>query len=182
MRAASHRSGNSWTAKLGVTLMAAASLLLVWMAIAPPATADPEANNWYICKYVGKPGVDERLQTGQNPIFTDENSIPISPVAIGSEFADEHGRSIVIAGPYAPNDRPDPEPDAGDCPPPNNPCPSGTSTVTATETETETFTTTVTAQPDAALGALALTLLTGGSGLMWAGSRRRRNAEQNEEE
>ena len=32
------------------------------------------------------------------------------------------------------------------------------------------------------LGALALTLLTGGSGLMWAGSRRRRNAEQNEEE
>jgi hypothetical protein len=141
--------------RIGVALMAAASLLLIWMAIAPPATADPEANNWYICKYVGTPGVDERLQTGQNPIFTDENSIPISPVFIGAEFSDAHERSVVIAGPYAPNDRPDPEPDASDCPPPNNPCPSGTTTVTATETETvtETITTTVTAQPDAALAA-----------------------------
>jgi hypothetical protein len=157
MPAASHRGRSSRTAKLGVVLMAAASLLLIWMAVAPPATADPEANNWYICKYVGKPGVDEQLQTGQNPIFTDENAIPISPVFVGAEFADAQGRSIVIAGPFAPNDRPDPEPDAGDCPPPDNPCPSGTTTVIATETETatatQTFTTTVTAQPDAALGA-----------------------------
>jgi len=157
MSAASHGSRSSRTAKLGVAMMAAASLLLIWMAIAPPATADPQANNWYVCKYVGTPGVNESLQTGQNPIFVDESAISVSPVFIGAEFQDAQGRSVVIAGPYFPNDKPDPEPDAGDCPPPDNPCPSGTTTVTATETQTttktQTFTTTVTAGPDATLRA-----------------------------
>src|SRR5512138_2905598 len=29
-----------------------------------------------VCKYVGTPGVDERLQTGNNPITPDANSLP----------------------------------------------------------------------------------------------------------
>src|SRR5262245_25320006 len=156
MPAASHRSRSSRTAKLGVAMMAAASLLLIWMAVAPPATADPEAHKWYVCKYVGTPGVNETLQTGQNPIFTDEHSIATFPnIQIGDSFNDKQGRSVVIAGPYA--QKLDPEPGADQCPPPDNPCPSGTTTLTTTETTTttttRTFTTTVTAQPDAALGA-----------------------------
>ena len=74
-----------------------------------PAGADPEANNWYVCKFVGPPGVDEVLQTGQNPIFVDENSIKAQTgkdtVSIGDEFADAQGRSVVVAGPFAPTGR-----------------------------------------------------------------------------
>jgi len=78
----------------------------------------------FVCKYVGTPGVDERLQTGNNPISVSVNAIPVHPVVIGSEFADAHGRSIVIAF-----DVGQPEPDVsacpgGDTPPPFDACPN----------------------------------------------------------
>ena len=115
----------------------------------------PVANNWYVCKYVGTPGDFETLQTGQNPIFVDENAIMNAnggiPVAIGQDFPDAHGHSKVVDGPYAPpglgqgN-----EPDCPTTPPP--PCPNGTTTITATETVTET----VTSAPDGAVPATVI--------------------------
>jgi len=65
------------------------------------ATADEvRVHKSYVCKYVGKPGVDERLQTGNNPIWVDNNSLPGYHddliVEVGMEFADAQGKSVVI--------------------------------------------------------------------------------------
>lgn len=66
----------------------------------------------YVCKYVGKPGVDERLQTGQNPIDVDVHALPkgVTPV-VGTFFNDAQGRSFVLAF-----DTGQPEPDVSQCP------------------------------------------------------------------
>jgi hypothetical protein len=96
-----------------------------------------------VCKYVGTPGPDERLQTGQNPIEVNANSINNAqhdPPQVGDFFADAQGRSVVIAVAG------DPEPTVIDCPgyvPPVDP-PTTTVTVTATPSV---VTSTVTAPP-----------------------------------
>ncbi len=66
-------------------------------APAPAPTAGPN-DKVYVCKFVGTPGVNERLQTGQNPIEVSANSIKSNrlPVTIGMEFPDRHGFSIVV--------------------------------------------------------------------------------------
>ena len=84
----------------------------------------------FVCKYVGTPGVDERLQTGQNPISVSVNAIPLGDVQIGSEFADAQGRSVVIAFDIG---QPEPSPDA--CPPPHG---GGTTTTTKPDHSTTT--------------------------------------------
>jgi uncharacterized repeat protein (TIGR01451 family) len=66
----------------------------------------------FVCKYVGTPGVDERLQTGDNPINVSINAIP-DGASVGSYFADDQGRSFVLAF-----DTGQPEPPASSCPPP----------------------------------------------------------------
>lgn len=66
---------------------------------APTPTVVPTAgpkDKVYVCKFVGKPGVDERLQTGQNPIEVSVNAIPVKPVTIGSKFADRQSHSVVV--------------------------------------------------------------------------------------
>lgn len=63
---------------------------LVASALATPA---PKV---FVCKYVGTPGVDERLQTGQNPIDVSENAIKDFQ-GVGSYFNDAQGRSYVLA-------------------------------------------------------------------------------------
>jgi hypothetical protein len=83
------------------------------------STPTPEPKKVYVCKYVGTPGVDERLQTGQNPIEVSVNAIPEDPVVVGSYFADAQGRSYVLG--FVPMD---PEPTAADCPPGETPSPS----------------------------------------------------------
>jgi hypothetical protein len=50
----------------------------------------------FVCKYVGTPGVDETLQTGQNPISVSISSISGFP-GVGGFFADAQGRSLVLA-------------------------------------------------------------------------------------
>lgn len=92
---------------------------------AAPAVISPNApeGKVYVCKYVGTPGVDEVLQTGQNPIDVSANAIPENPVVVGSYFADAQGRSFVLAF------------DTGQTPPTRADCPGGsptTSTVTVT--------------------------------------------------
>ena len=101
-----------------ISYITSAALLIAALVtnLLPPKTvmADPQGKV-YVCKYVGKPGVDERLQAGQNPIEVSINTIP-EPVVIGSYFPDAQGRSYVLG--FVPMV---PEPTRADCPPPSGP-------------------------------------------------------------
>lgn len=81
------------------------------------ATAQPK---YFVCKYTGTPGVNETLQTGQNPISVNGNALT-PPIVIGGYFNDTHGRSLIVA-----QDNGQPEPT---CATPQNrtpvPCPAG---------------------------------------------------------
>jgi hypothetical protein len=76
------------------------------------STSD-KAQKVFVCKYVGTPGVNERLQTGQNPIDVDVHAIGESPVVVGSYFNDAQGRSYVLAF-----DTGQPDPSVSSCPAP----------------------------------------------------------------
>jgi len=110
----------------------------------PPSTTTsttvPDGHKWFVCKYVGTPGLDERLQTGDNPISVDGHSIATYPsIVLGAFFADQQGRSVVIA-----QDIGQAEPD------PDEACPrgdTGTTTTTSTTTSTTSTTTTTTLPP-----------------------------------
>lgn len=117
-------------------------------------TPGPEADNWYVCKYVGPPGTNESLQTGQNPIFVDENSILAetggSSVSLGDTFPDAQGHSLVVAGPFAPPGT-DPEPVCPvSPPPPTSPPPAAPNASLSTPTcENQNIVATGTADPSA---------------------------------
>ena len=98
----------TFVAALGALVMSSGVAMI---ATAHSANADPESK-YFVCKYVGKPGVDEVLQTGQNPIDVSGNAIPVQPVVVGAYFADAQGRSYVLAEDVGQ----DPEPTAADCP------------------------------------------------------------------
>lgn len=91
--------------------------LLIWFAVSVNAKQPEvdEVKKVFVCKYVGTPGDDERLQTGQNPINVSINSIQNYP-GVGQYFNDAHGRSYVLA-----EDTGQPEPDVSECPKPDNP-------------------------------------------------------------
>jgi hypothetical protein len=96
------------------------------------------AEKWFVCKYVGKPGDDERLQTGNNPLSVSATAIPDPEgdgVHVGDEFGDAQGRSVVIA-----QDVGQPEPPITDCPPPTGTTTSSSSTSTTTTTARPTTT------------------------------------------
>ena len=67
----------------------------------------------YVCKYVGTPGTNERLQTGDNPISVDTHSLS-GFTGLGSFFNDAQGRSIAIAWDNGDHT----EPSVTMCPPP----------------------------------------------------------------
>ena len=100
-----------------------------WLAVAsmttlalfgPGSGAALATEKVYICKYVGTPGVNETLQTGQNPIDTSVSAVGVDPVVVGAYFNDSQGRSYVLAF-----DTGQPEPPVTDCPPPSpSPSPS----------------------------------------------------------
>lgn len=92
---------------LAIGIIAAFVLVL---GVVADARASEGSDKVYVCKYVGTPGDGERLQTGQNPIEVSVNSIP-DYQGVGSYFADQHGRSYVLA-----NAPLDPEPSASSCP------------------------------------------------------------------
>jgi hypothetical protein len=83
---------------LAVVVLASVGLLSL-ATFAPQASAI-EAHQWYVCKYIGPPGSGEVLQTGDNPIYVDENAIDTDPVFIGATFGDEQSHSLVVAGPF----------------------------------------------------------------------------------
>jgi hypothetical protein len=112
-------------------LLVISAFALILASQAAPVAATDNAK-WFVCKYVGTPGDDERLQTGQNPISVSENAIGISPVVPGTFFNDSQGRSYVLV-----EDTGQDEPDASQCPPPNsgsNPTPTPTPVITPTPT------------------------------------------------
>ena len=96
--------GGSFAA-LGVFTIGAGLALAAGTTTA--ATAGGVVKKDYVCKYVGTPGVDERLQTGNNPIWV------ATDFPQGSFFNDAHGRSFVL---IADTPRLDPEPDVSLCP------------------------------------------------------------------
>jgi hypothetical protein len=114
------------------------STFLLGNSITP---ASAVAEKVYVCKYVGTPGVDETLQTGNNPIEVSVNALP-NGWSIGGFFNDNQGRSFVLA--TVPQD---PEPDVNDCPPPSSGSPTPTATATATPTATPSETPTATPTP-----------------------------------
>ena len=53
----------------------------------------------WVCKYVGKPGEDEVLKEGKNPIEVSGKSVDKDKdgqVFVGDQFADAQGRSVVV--------------------------------------------------------------------------------------
>lgn len=102
----------------------------------------------YVCKYVGTPGEDERLQTGQNPILVEAHSLE-SPPVIGAPFQDEQGRSVVIGyGEPGGGQEGEPEPVCPPelPPPPTETTPPPTTETTPPPTTTSTTTTTTTTE------------------------------------
>lgn len=119
--------------------------VLTMGAIALPSVAsaskkdEDKVHKSYVCKYVGTPGVDERLQTGQNPIWVDNSALTgkDDDVKVGDTFSDKHGKSVVIV---ANTGKLNPEPDIDKCPAPDVP-ESTTSSTTSTTVEESTTTT-----------------------------------------
>lgn len=102
--------------------------------LALPAAADElPAKKVFVCKYVGKPGVDERLQTGNNPISVSVNSIE-GEVKVGAYFADKQGRSYVLAWDTRTGGGQEGEPSVDECPDPDAPTPEVTPTPKPTPT------------------------------------------------
>lgn len=128
--------------RLGVALLSASMLLFVLAGImaGTASAATQEPHKAFVCKYVGTPGDDERLQTGQNPIDVDFNAIDEDPVTVGSYFTDAQGRSFVLA-----IDTGQDEPDVSDCP---GFVPVTTTTTSQEDTSSTSTTSTTSTLPD----------------------------------
>lgn len=94
------------------------------------ASATRDHKVW-VCKYVGKPHVDERLKAGKNPIEVDWHAIPgatsYDDVNVGDKFADAQDHSIVVQ-------KGGENPGVGICPTPEGPPPTTTTTPAPTTT------------------------------------------------
>lgn len=136
--------------KVFVAAVASASMVVALGLVVASASAHPEGKV-YVCKYVGTPGVDERLQTGQNPIEVSINAIK-DYHGVGSYFADAQGRSYVLG--EVPMD---PEPTAADCPDGDHVIHSPTITGVAicVDPETSTYGVDYTIDTDGATGILS---------------------------
>jgi hypothetical protein len=78
------------------TIAAVGLVALSAPAYAQPVSADSKV---WVCKYVGKPGVDERLKGGKNPIEVNGHSVDQDKdgmIEVGDQFADAQGRSVVV--------------------------------------------------------------------------------------
>jgi hypothetical protein len=78
------------------TIAAVGLVALSAPAYAQPVSADSKV---WVCKYVGKPGVDEMLKEGENPIKVSGHSADQDKdgmIEVGDQFADAQGRSVVV--------------------------------------------------------------------------------------
>lgn len=145
-------------------------------AAAAPAHAADVNSKVFVCKYVGTPGVDERLQTGQNPIEVSGNAIAgrtTGQIFVGDQFKDAQGRSIVvqIGGE---------DPGVGACsptpPPPVTPTTPATSATTGTTPGTVAPHTGGEGTSGVPLGLVGGGVLVVGAALLAAEAERRRRA------
>ena len=84
---------------LSISAATATMATLGLVAFSTPAHAAPASSQVWVCKYVGTPGVDERLQTGNNPIRVSGNAADEDndgQVFVGEQFADAQGRSVIV--------------------------------------------------------------------------------------
>lgn len=93
--------------RIAILTLAVVSLPAIAMALPAPKV--------YVCKYINTPGVNEKLQTGQNPINVSSNATK-DYKGVGSYFNDAQGRSYVLA-----EDNGQPEPSVSECPQPTTP-------------------------------------------------------------
>lgn len=81
----------------GLALGGAAALATGWSASAAQGGKDTVHKVW-VCKYVQKPGVNEVLKGGKNPIFVDWHSLTGKTTApkVGDTFSDAQFKSVVV--------------------------------------------------------------------------------------
>lgn len=79
-----------------LAIIAAIPLVLYGMVFTLSIANATPSPKYFVCKYVGTPGVDETLQTGNNPISVSGNALT-PPIVIGASFNDAQGRSVVVA-------------------------------------------------------------------------------------
>lgn len=92
--------------------------------VAPQNKESETPKKVFVCKYVGTPGVDERLQTGNNPISVAVSSIQNNQWdgSVPGWFSDAHDRSYVISYDTTSNGGgQEGEPTVADCPEPEGP-------------------------------------------------------------
>lgn len=113
------------------------------LATGPSASATPgDPHKVWVCKYIHKPGGDEILKGGKNPIFVDWASITGKPDAptVGATFSDGQFRSVVV---QIGGD----DPGVEACEPETPPTTTTTKPPTTTTTTTKPPTTTTTTKP-----------------------------------
>jgi hypothetical protein len=118
-----HAQPHKGVSRGSIVVLAALAPVIGLLVVAPPAasTSTHAVHKSYVCKYVGTPGVDERLQTGKNPIWVDNHSLTgklNSVVKVGDTFSDKHVTSVVIVANTA---KLRPEPTTAACPVPVGP-------------------------------------------------------------
>jgi len=167
--------------RVGPGVLAAGVLTAVGVGIVammPQASASPATagvHKSYVCKYVSTPGEAERLQTGGNPIFVDNNSLAGSPdmTFVGESFSDGQVRSVVI---FANTERRDPEPTVADCsvtPPATTTSTTTPATKTSTTTPaTKTSTTSSSSTTSGTTGGTPPGSKPGGAGMPGSGAPR----------
>ncbi len=79
-----------------------------------------ESKKVFVCKYVGTPGVSERLQTGNNPISVSTHAIEQNgwDGTVPGWFSDKHGRSYVLSYDNRTGNGQEGEPSIDECPAP----------------------------------------------------------------
>ena len=98
-----------------LTVITLAIPFLLWGMVFTVSLANAaQQPKYFVCKYVGTPGLNERLQTGNNPISVSGNALT-PPIQIGGYFNDAQGRSYVVAEDTGQADPTCPTPQ-------NNPC------------------------------------------------------------
>ena len=118
-----HAQPRKGMSRAAVVVLAALTPIVGLLVVTQPATSSPSkaVHKSYVCKYVGTPGIDERLQTGKNPIWVDNHALTgkdNSVVKVGDTFSDKHVKSVVIV---ANTVKLNPEPSISACPVPVGP-------------------------------------------------------------
>lgn len=95
-----HETTTIGVPRRALSFAAAAALALGGtVAIASGSQAAPDTSHKvWVCKYVDKPGVAERLKAGKQPIYVDWHSLTgkSGPPKVGDTFSDAQVKSVVV--------------------------------------------------------------------------------------